>query len=846
MFTLINGGPGSAIHRSEDGGKTWKKATGLPGVELGRIGLARAPSDPDVMYAIVEAPKGKSGTYRSTDGGRTWKRRSDHVSSSPQYYQELVVDPGDPDRVYSLSTYMHRSDDGGKTWFRYPENTKHVDNHALWIDPRDSRHLIAGCDGGVYQSWDMGSTWRFCANLPLTQFYRATPDNDLPFYNVYAGTQDNATQGGPSRTRNRRGIRNADWFLTVFGDGFKTQIDPENPDIVYSQWQYGGLVRYDRKTGVAIDIKPQSTPGEPAQKFNWDAPLIISPHSHKRLYYASQRVYRSDEYGDSWTPVSGDLTRQIDRNKLEVMGRVWGVDSVSKNRSTSFYGNIVALSESPLVEGLLYAGTDDGLIQVSEDGGASWRKVEAFDGVPEHTYVAALIASLHDPHTVYAAFNDHKRGNFAPYLMKSTDRGKTFTSIASNLPERGSTYSFAEDHVDANLLFCGTEFGLFFTQDGGKNWIQLKGGLPTVAIRDLEIQRRENDLVLASFGRGIYILDDYSPLRQLNGESLAQDAVLIAPRTAHIFALQGDYDTRFQGDDHYTADNPPFGAVATFHLKRGLETKKEVREKKERELAKEGKDVPYPSWEELRAEEREIAPRVQLHVKDSTGREIRVLDVSRSSGLHRTAWDLRLPSGGRFGSGPFVKPGTYTMELTQSVAGKRTPLAGPASFEVQRLEQGTFEIEDHEEVFAFKSKVLELQRSVQAFSRSLGEARERIDGMIDAVKDTPGLESALLEKARAIETKLHALETEWNGDRVIGSRSEPTPITLQGRMRALSSVFGSTENPTGTQRTLHDQVSEGLAPLMTRLRALHEKDLAELGTELDAKNVRWTTGRIPR
>jgi len=401
VWTLLNGGPGSGLWKSTDGGTTWRELTkGLPSVDMGRIGLAISPADPDVLYAIVEAQQDKGGIYRSTNQGENWSKRSDYMSSSPQYYNELVPHPHEVDTLYSLNTYLGISTDGGKTWGTVPNRNRHVDDHALWIDPEHDGHMVVGCDGGVYETWDSGAAWRFCANLPLTQFYKLCLDDARPFYNVYGGTQDNNTLGGPVRTTERVGIANDDWFVTVGGDGFESQVDPTDPNIVYSQWQYGGLIRHDRRSGETVDIKPRQKVGETEAVFNWDSPLLISPHSPTRLYFAGNRLFRSEDRGETWSAISGDLSRGLDRDQLEIMGRIWEVDAVSKHRSTSIYGNAVAFSESPLVEDLLYVGTDDGLIHVSADGGTSWTRHESFPGVPELTYVSCLFASRHDPDTV--------------------------------------------------------------------------------------------------------------------------------------------------------------------------------------------------------------------------------------------------------------------------------------------------------------------------------------------------------------------------------------------------------------------------------------------------------------
>ena len=374
VFTYLGGGPGSGIYKTVDGGASWTEAnTGLPKVDLGRIGLDISPANPEIIYAIVEAAQGKSGFYKSTNRGTSWKKQSSHVTSG-NYYQEIIADPVDENTIFSMDTWLKISRDGGKTFRNTGEDTKHVDNHCIWINPDNNDHWLVGCDGGIYETWDAAKTWSFKANLPVTQFYKVAVDDDEPFYNIYGGTQDNFSMGGPSRSLTAHGILNSEWYITHGGDGFESQVDPDNPNIVYAQSQYGVLVRYDRMSGEEVGIQPKERKGENAYRWNWDAPLQVSRHKKGRLYFAANKLFRSDDYGNNWEVLSDDLTRQLNRNELKIMDRVWSVDAVAKNRSTSPYGTIVAFSESPLDENLLVVGTDDGLIQLSMDGGNSWKK----------------------------------------------------------------------------------------------------------------------------------------------------------------------------------------------------------------------------------------------------------------------------------------------------------------------------------------------------------------------------------------------------------------------------------------------------------------------------------------
>ena len=531
VWALINAGPESGIHKSTDGGMSWQELrAGLPGSDKGKIALGISAQDSNVVYASIELADG-GGVYRSNNGGNRWSRQSDYTSggTGPHYYQEMYIDPHRFDVIYHANVVLGRSEDGGKNFESLRNRTKHVDNHAVAFHPKDPDFLLVGCDGGLYKSYDRGATYDFTENLPLTQFYKLDVDYDWPVYHVVGGTQDNNTQYGPTRTLNRNGIRNSDWRITIGGDGHDNAIDPTDPNTIYCESQQGYLRRFDRITGESVDIRPQPEAGEDNLRFNWDSPILISPHNPQRLYFGSKKLHRSEDRGDSWRAISDDLSRNQDRFLLQMMGRIWSIDAAWDLRAMSQYGNITSISESPVQEDLVYVGTDDGLIQMTEDGGENWRRVERIYGIPEFSFVNDIKADLHDADTVYAVLDNHKEGDYAPYVMKSTDRGLTWTSIVGDLPDRHLCWRIIQDHESPELLFLGTEFGVFFTKDDGNHWIKLASGAPNIPFRDLEIQRRENDLVGATFGRGFYVLDDYSPLRHLDSEFLQSTEFAFCP-----------------------------------------------------------------------------------------------------------------------------------------------------------------------------------------------------------------------------------------------------------------------------------------------------------------------------
>lgn len=856
VWTLVNGGPGSGVHRSTDGGKTWKKVTsGLPGGDLGRIGLAMAPTDPDTVYAQVEAAEKNGGIFRSTDNGKTWEKRNP-FDSQAQYFCTPVVDPVNKNRLYIMNVYNQVSDDGGATLKNLGEADKHVDSHALWVDPADPKFYLCGCDGGLYESHDAAKTWAFKANLPVTQFYDIAVDQNPksgPFYHVYGGTQDNFTQGGPVRTRSNNGIVNADWYMVLGGDGFHCKVDPDDPDTVYAEYQYAGIVRYNRKTGNRVDIKPIPAKGEPPLRWNWDSPIVISPHNSKRLYYAANRVFKSDDRGESWTAISPDLTRQLDRDKLKVFGKIQTPEAVAKNVSTSFYGNIVSLAEAIKKEGLLYAGTDDGLIQISEDDGKTWRKVEKVANVPEGTYVSKLVTSQHDAVTVYAAFDAHKNADFKPYLVKSVDGGKTWVSIAGDLPERGTVYAIAEDHINPDLLFCGTEFGLFVTIDGGKKWHRMRNGLPTIQVKDLVIQKHNNDLVVGTFGRGIYVLDDYSALRKLTtAAAVKADSVIPPERTyAYVQSSQlGGGGKSFQGSAHYYAENPPFGATFTVTLKETLKTKKQLRKEKEAAAKTAGKDIDYPKLEDLRAEAEEEAPSVTLLIADSSGDVIYQLPAPTSEGVHKLTWYLRQsginPEAGNGGYGPMVTPGKYTAQLVKKQNGATAKLTEPVAFEVLPDPLSTLKADDFAAIAAFNKEVRTASKQLFATTKVTDELAARVDAMRKAVKLAAKPDDATETKLAALAEQLRVLKRKLNGDGILAARQENTPDSITDRIR----YAGGTNDdavalPTGTAKQSLKIGLEELAEVTTAVRAIAEKDVPPLEKKLDDLGVPWTPGRLP-
>lgn len=841
VAAYLGGGPGSGIHKSTDGGETWEKLTkGIPKSNLGKIGLAISPQNPDKIYAAIETDRTQGGLYISTNQGNSWSKQSNTVSggTGPHYYQELYASPHKEGMLYLMDVRIQVSTDDGKTFTELPEREKHSDNHAIAFRPDEPDYLLVGTDAGLYESFDHAATWRFIDNMPLTQYYKVAVDDAEPFYFVYGGTQDNGSSGGPSRTDTEHGIMNQDFFKTLGADGHQSATEPGNPDIMYAETQQGGLHRVDRITGEQVYIQPQAGENDPPERFNWDAPILVSPHNPARLYVASQRIWRSDDRGDSWTPISNDLTRNEERMTLPIMGGLQSWDNAWDMKAMSNYNSITSLSESPLKEGLLYAGTDDGIIQVSQNGGETWQKIEigSIKGIPNRAFVNDIRADLDDLNTVYASLDNHKEGDFNPYLIKSIDMGKTWQLITEGLGKRNLVWRTVQDHVDPNLIFCATETGPYCSFDRGASWHALKGGLPTISFRDITIQRRENDLVAASFGRGFFILDDYSLLRNLTSESLAGEAKLFPVKDAWWYREKSI--DNFSGHANYVAENPPFGAIFTYYISDQLEKSLEdSRKETEKALAKEGKDIPFPGWDALEAESREEKTSILFIIRDADGMVVNTVEGKTGKGISRSNWELNYTSkngitlsqgsggGGFFRRGGFlVTPGTYTVQMYKSHNGNLTPLSEKESFKVKELREGALPRASNEEIAAFRKELETFQQDLTATGTVLSESAKKVDALKLAAMRTNEIAPDIVAKIYVLKQEILDLEKKMNGDPVkdeVGELYASTPRSMMFLgFRALRTTYGPTQ--------MH---KEGMKVGVNKLRGI-KSDLSQINLKI--------------
>ena len=691
-YGFAGGGPGSGIHRTTDGGDTWMKlAGGLPEGDTGRIGLNVYRRDPRIVYAIVENREG--GVFRSEDKGLTWERMSD-TNPRPMYYSQIRIDPNNDQRIWVLGTQMYYSQDGGRTFATDWVQRIHVDHHALWIDPADSNHMVLGNDGGIHISWDRGRSWDFVNTIPLGQFYEIGHDMGTP-YMVYGGLQDNGSWGAPSRTFFRQGISNEDWFRIGGGDGFYTEAIPGDPDTVYVESQNGNLRRLNRRTSETKLIRPQPENGGERYRFDWNSPIVISPHDPDTVYYGGNRLFISSNRGDAWTRTD-DLTKRLDRDELPIMDVPVTEDTLSRHDGISSFGQIVTIAVSSLEEGVIYVGADDGNLQRSRDGGQTWDNLTGnLPGVPDQTYVTRLIASAHAASRVYVTLDGHRNDDYATYAFVSDDYGDSFQSLAGTLPPEAALNVIREHHDNEDFLVAGGEFGVYVTLDRGANWHRIRGQVPTVPVDDLAIHPRENDLILGTHGRSIWIADDIAPLTTLDASVFEKDLHLFPVRDAvawRIYTHKGNTGHKF-----FIAENPPEGALLHIYAK--------------------------------------AAGAAEITVS-AGGDAVRTLKAELEPGLNRVNWDLRydspVPDGGQgFGGpprGPRVLPGAYTVRVASGEASAEGSVAVSEDPRIQISEADRRA--NHDALVRLTSMVAGMTKAHEAAEATAKEAAELVQAFV--------------------------------------------------------------------------------------------------------------------
>ena len=811
-FGYNGGGPGSALWKTTDGGGTWKKlAEGLPKEgDVGRIGVAVYRRDPRIVYALVEHAK-EGGIYRSEDRGETWKKMSD-TNPRPSYYSQVHIDPNNDQRIWVLGAPMFVSEDGGKTFRNDLVQKIHGDYHALWIDPADSNHVLAGSDGGIHVSWDRGRSWDYLNTVTLSQFYEVAYDMRQP-YSVCGGLQDNGSWCGPSRTLYTQGIANEDWFRVGGGDGFHAAVDPTDPDTVYTESQDGNVQRLDLRTNERRVIRPEAG-GEERYRFNWNSPILISPHDPKTVFYGGNRLFVSRDRGDTWTQTA-DLTSGASRDKMTIFGKA-AKEFLSRNDGVVHFGTITTIAESPLKAGVLWVGTDDGNLQVSRDGGITWTSVAArVPGLPRGTYVSRVEPSRSGEGAAYAAFDGHRADDYGVYLFRTDDYGQTWRSVSGNLPRGWTVHVVREHPKNPSLLFAGTENGLWTSWDRGGQWVRLKGKLPTVPVFDLQVHPRDDDLIVASHGRGVFILDDASSLAALNPESLAADVRLFDARTAaeyRVYSHKGN-----TGHKAFLGPNPPDGVILTYALKSKPAEKEDVK----------------------------------IVVKDSSGATVRELKGPKEVGLNRASWDLRHeppvkrdpgePGEGFFGPprGPLVPPGTYTVTVSAGSASDSKP--------VMIQEDPRVRVSDAERRAWYEAarKGARLWGRADAVNRSAASVKKQLaDLQQAAAKRDPKPPAAVTSAIKAAADKADALALRMSRQEPLGFAGAPLeddPDPLLARARGLYQAMASmSAPPTPQQRQSLDDVERQVEEAAKEANALVSQDVPALNRLLSDNGM----GRI--
>ena len=797
------GGPGTAIYKTADAGRSWTKLTeGIPEGPKGRIGLDVYRKNPDVVYARIEH-EDEGGVYRSDDAGASWTKLSS-ANPRPMYFSQIRVDPSDDSRIYVLGTPLLVSDDGGKTFREDGARRIHVDFHAMWIDPSDSSHLMIGGDGGVGISYDRSETYVWLNNMPVSQFYHVSYDMSTPYY-VCGGLQDNFTWCGPSAVRSYAGITNDDWFIIGGGDGFVALVDPDNPRIMYAESQNGRMHRVDRVTNERQSIRPEPQGDEPELRWNWDTPMLLSPHDSATVFVAANKVYRSRDRGHQWAAVSPDLTTNVDRDELELMG-VYGKDvTIAKHDGIAHFSTLVTFAESEIREGLYWAGSDDGLAHVSSDAGANWSDVtKNVPGLPAGANVSRLAPSRFESNRVYATFDAHRVNDFGIYVFTSDDLGESWRSLGSNLPAGEIARTMMEDLKNPDVLYLGTERGLYVTVDRGREWHRVNANLPTVPIYEIALHPRENDMILATHGRSIWILDDLTPF---------QDYAKAAETDAHVFATApatqhtpaGNRIPEFGGDRRFFGKNPEAGML-TYRLRSDVEE-------------------------------------ATIEIRDSNRTVVTEIEAMTSAGIHQVGWDLRfapLPEvkgqpdrrgwGARYDS-PFVSPGIYRAHLV--VDGKD---GASAEIEVSQDPDVPLTAADRRVYDEAARRVYELNRRANEAANTLVDLNEQFSPVEKAV------EKHDLAEVKEISERLDELRRRFG---VSGrQRGRPAAENVRGNISRLrGAILGATAVPTEAQTRLLAKFAGELDEVIAELNETVSR-ISDLYRDLATKGLYPATPRV--
>ncbi|MGH9775623.1 MAG: VPS10 domain-containing protein [Candidatus Acidiferrales bacterium] len=833
------GGPGSAIYKTTDGGAHWTKLTkGLPDGDDGRIGLAVYPRNANIVYARIENKNG--GIFRSEDKGETWTKMGS-TNPRPSYFSRIVVDPNNDLRIWVLGADMYYSEDGGKNFRTDWVKNVHSDFHTLWLDPSDSRHIWAGCDGGMYTSHDGGKSWESVNTIALGQFYEVGFDMRQP-YTICGGLQDNAEWCGPSQTWFTSGITNDDWFRVGGGDGFYVKPDPADPLTVYEESQDGNMARRDLRSNEARLIRPKEKEGDPPYRFNWNSPLIISAHDPKTIYYGGNFLFKSTDRGDTWTRLGGDLTTGVDRNKLAILGKTPSKDTLSLNDGVAWWPTITSISESPESSAVLWVGTDDGNLQVSRDGGETWKSVaDRVPGVPKGTYVSRVVTSKYAEGAAYVCFDGHRSDDFHVYLFYTSDYGDSWQSVAGDLPQdNGILHVVREDLQNPAILFAGTETGAYWSNDRGAHWHRFKMNLPTVPVDDIQIHPRENDLIFGTHGRSIWIFDDITPLEDLNDKLLSSDLSVLPIRPAVEWRMYSN--DWFLAQKHFLGSNPPYGALIDFYLKSAPPEKPAEKDKDDAKDADKDK------------EKEKAVQKVKITISDKDGKRVRQLEVEAHAGINRVAWDLRYDppteltaeqraaqAQGFFNGGsrgPAVEPGTYTVNVALgSSTGSET---------VKVVEDPRISISDADrsarhdaimQLYAMVKTADEGRKTIVALKNSLDSARDSWKK-----SDAPKIPEAIQQQAEALSKKIEEIHAKFvPPERTLGFAGAPlvyTPPPLPMRIgRLMFEISGYTAAPTSAEKEELDNLSNSLNQEMAALDKLQKEDVAALNKALNDAGV---------